>query len=575
MNKSASTTELNTETNIFNHHLYYLSTASLSGDIPLIDYKTYAARDIGPVVKKTTSKTKFPIKLKTLKRFHFTKKRKTSKMSDDKVDEMGLTDQDQEMRIDEAASVEATDQPETIKDTEKVSKVGKFVRKLSLNRFKKRARKSQSLDLLRKKQISANTSPSSVKRWTPEGANLSISETSLVNIPGDTVQLMAEPKKKIDQLQITITGKKTEKSIEQINDVKSNIILQGDGINSADIRLMYGSTSHSDTANNIEIDPTSLLWETKTEGQYIQNGIDGNSVRLDETSGSPQKRPFDITDSRNAIMVNDSNITGETEQISAGLFSSFENITIANNKTVSTQQDNIVTESKGAIRKTFDSAKSKKERNLNKKPNNLMRNGDSLERGRRFPRPHNIELRDSNAKAIVADVHTPVKTDYLPSYDKIRIYNEIPTGIVLMTDALKSVPFTSVDSKSLNSYEDDVRRDDHLIEFEVGKLVSDPSRLNYKTKILSSDYKQLNSDEFSSIDTNKSNESELRSDVSRRKLYVDPIIGHPLIDDENIHRLDSFGGGFTSEDYSLDTTDYLSMPAFGDLIMQEVKIISC
>lgn len=247
---------------------------------------------------------------------------------------------------------------------EKRKKRGSLVKRFSLN-YKKHKKASSDKSSAAESGSSTTTTPKSLKRHTPEGGNLSLSNVSLFNIEADEKQLAAtavavleEEKKKAmlkgEHLQILITGKKIETRHDD-----GGIELQKERGDEAATETTTATKSNSEYLN--------VILKITESGKDSMPLADAPAV------------PYNISD------VEISNILSATGDDGSGGGSSEQP-----KSTTIQSASGTMSASTGAIKKTVSSMR-RDFFDATQSTVPLIKSS-SLERGRRYPRPveHNV-----------------------------------------------------------------------------------------------------------------------------------------------------------------------------------------
>lgn len=410
-----------------------------------------------------------------------------------------------------------------------------FVKKLSLMK-KKKTPKSQSSG----GETSSNAAtPASLKRHTPEGANLSLSEVSLVNINYNEED---DDTGEYDSLLPTAAAAAANKPV---------ILEKGDQIQ---IVTLTGHRTVDEQKSN-QSERTSVDEPIKPERKLYK--------KLNITESSDDSCPLAHAPT---VPYNISEVEISKLLVAAG-------------GTVGHLTKFATNSAKGAIKKTITTTTQHKTRREYFETSSVMNKSGSLERGRRYPRP-NDDSQPSIADAIIGPTGNNLKNSNLSgSISDVQVPQKESESHPLILP-----PAEQIERKP-------------IIEFEVGKkvrpqyssAVSTPSTTI--TTISSSSVSRINSldapEQFPSHDSSldlssKSSESsEPRSEgsSSRRRIAYIPVHANSFSEDEQV--AGGSGGDKNDEyiassqireplshlsgisEYSIDTE--ISLTPYGDL----------
>lgn len=159
----------------------------------------------------------------------------------------------------------------------KPSRAASFVKKIAGRKSKVAPNPKNAISLEDENSASTTETPLSIKRRTPEGANLSVSETSLYegDKPSDSFkieQLESEPK-----VVRTISPKKTEMKITLVNEQPESVATAGEGSSRASSGVQLPASASTDT------EPPSSASSTSTSGIDKANLVSVASVSDSKT----------------------------------------------------------------------------------------------------------------------------------------------------------------------------------------------------------------------------------------------------------------------------------------------------
>ncbi|XP_065086205.1 mucin-5AC isoform X1 [Ochlerotatus camptorhynchus] len=169
------------------------------------------------------------------------------------------------------------------KKARKPSRAASFVKKLAGRKSKVAPNPKNTSSLEDENSASTSETPLSIKRRTPEGANLSVSETSLYegDKPSDSFkieQLDSEPK-----VVRTISPKKTEMKITLVNEQAESVARAGDGSSKASSGVQLPVTASASVATTADAESPSSASSSSTSGVDKENLVSVASVGESKT----------------------------------------------------------------------------------------------------------------------------------------------------------------------------------------------------------------------------------------------------------------------------------------------------